>query len=254
MDKNFYTWADIDDSTLDQMFRMGMDPRLLKQARPENRPYTAAGAFDTREYEAPQLVGKNITGLAIPRNKTTAGPGMGTTLTYAPDKNERYTRAHEYEHALTQQSLGRGSALNGKWDELTAKDDQYGTSRHEVVDALIKHAPHLVKNWGLDESDTKYGYFSEPMRKQQGSAPRNLLYEQLASLSALEQISNRRLVDDPYVREHILNTPAKRETYDAITGLRQTRLDARDLPSYTRQPEKKSDWIDHFLKIFQRQK
>ena len=44
-------------------------------------------------------------------------------------------------------------------------------------------------------------------------------------------------MDDPVVRK-VFNTPALRETYDAMTGLRQTRLDARDLPSYTRIPEK----------------
>jgi hypothetical protein len=39
------------------------------------------------------------------------------------------------------------------------------------------------------------------------------------------------------LRKTLFKDKDVRETYNAITGLRQTRLDARDLPSYTRQPE-----------------
>lgn len=43
-------------------------------------------------------------------------------------------------------------------------------------------------------------------------------------------------MNDPEVRK-IFKTSAMRESYDAVTGLRQNRLDARDLPTYTRIPE-----------------
>jgi hypothetical protein len=76
----------------------------------------------------------------------------------------------------------------------------------------------------------------------------NFLYEQLATLSALEQSKNKRLTDDPYVRKHILKTKDERETYNALTGLRQSRLDAKDLPPYTRQDDKTDPSLGQKLK------
>ena len=45
------------------------------------------------------------------------------------------------------------------------------------------------------------------------------------------------LTKDPVLRKTLFKNKEVRETYNAITGLRQTRLDARDLPPYTRQSE-----------------
>jgi hypothetical protein len=68
--------------------------------------------------------------------------------------------------------------------------------------------------------------------------PEVLLYEQLADLAAIEQTLGVDLTKDPQLRKTLFKDRDVRETYNAITGLRQTRLDARDLPPYTRQPEK----------------
>jgi hypothetical protein len=122
--------------------------------------------------------------------------------------------------------------INTKWDELVGKE---GAARKDIVDRLVKHAPYLQKIWGLPSSHVKgVGYFSPDVLKQKESP--DYLNEQLATLSALEQGKKSRFVEDPYVRKHILTTPAERETYEALTGLRQSRLDPRDLPPYTRQP------------------
>ena len=64
------------------------------------------------------------------------------------------------------------------------------------------------------------------------------MYEQLATLSALEQMNKKKLTDDPYVRNNILTTRDQRETYNALNGLRQSRLDPRDLAPYTRYEDK----------------
>ena len=63
------------------------------------------------------------------------------------------------------------------------------------------------------------------------------MYEQLASLAGYEAANNVDLTKDPVLRKTLFSDKDVRETYNAITGLRQTRLDARDLPTYTRQPE-----------------
>jgi hypothetical protein len=96
---------------------------------------------------------------------------------------------------------------------------------------LLAHAPYLAEKWGLDKADTVDGYFSKRVSARPDK--NNFLYEQLATLSALEQVANRSLTDDPYIRKHVLKTPAEREAYNAMTGLRQTRLDPRDIAPYT---------------------
>jgi hypothetical protein len=59
--------------------------------------------------------------------------------------------------------------------------------------------------------------------------------EQLASLSALEQTTGKFLTQDPEMRELFPNTRMM-AVYDALTGPRQTRMDARDLPPHTPVP------------------
>jgi hypothetical protein len=71
------------------------------------------------------------------------------------------------------------------------------------------------------------------MLKQSGTA----MYEQLATLAGYEAANNVDLTKDPVLRKTLFNNKDVREAYNAITGLRQTKLDARDLPTYTRQPE-----------------
>lgn len=54
-------------------------------------------------------------------------------------------------------------------------------------------------------------------------------------MSAAEQILRVRLRDLPEVQKIMgeFNTPEFWDAYDAVTGLRQTRLDSKDLPPYT---------------------
>lgn len=159
-------------------------------------------------------------------------PSSRSFITYSPkDPHPELTKAHEMEHALAAQGRGAGSKLNPMWDDMVGKE---GAQRAEIVKRLVEHAPYLNKQWGLPSTHVEGGYFSPGVLKRPDA--RNFLYEQMATLSALEQGKNKRFVEDPYVRKNILRTPAERETYEALTGLRQTRMDARDLPPYTRQP------------------
>ena len=104
------------------------------------------------------------------------------------------------------------------------------------VNAAIDAAPYLKEKYGLSNA-----YFDPQQRELQGARTKNLLYEQLASLAGAEVAQGVDLTKDPVLRKTLFKDKDVRETYNAITGLRQTRLDAKDLPPYTRQPETGAD-------------
>ena len=152
------------------------------------------------------------------------------------DKN---TIAHEQEHLLARQGLGTGPAINRKFDELIGKKGPI--IREQFVKNAVGVADHLKQKYGIDNA-----YFYPSMLKQGGTA----LYEQLATLAGYEAANNVDLTKDPVLRKTLFKDKDVRETYNAITGLRQTRLDARDLPSYTRQPEPAdSGMVDKLKKL-----
>ena len=192
-------------------------------------PYTQAGASQLKgQYFDPSF--EDSTQGVTYRDKQ----GNSFIALNPRDTDQARTRAHEMEHVLANQGLGASPKINSLWDK-TVEDPLY-SSRGSIVKRLVEHAPYLQEKWGLDPRDVKDGYFSQNVLKRPDS--HNFLYEQLATLSALEQNKNKRLTDDPYVRENILKTKDERETYNALTGLRQSRLDAKDLPPYTKQDDK----------------
>lgn len=148
--------------------------------------------------------------------------------------NQDFAVQHEGEHILQKKGLGRTAGVNAKFDELVGDT---GTTRHEVVKALVQPdvRAHLKEKWGITDA-----YFDPEMYKFQGSVARNLLYEQFASLAAAEHMKGvaADITKDPMLREKVFDTAAKREAFRAVTGLRQTRLDAKDLSPYTRVTEK----------------
>ena len=191
-------------------------------------PYTLAGASQLRgEYFDPYL-DNNTQGVTY---KDKQGNSFVSLNPRGTDQTN--TRAHEMEHVLANQGLGSAARLNSLWDDTV---NDFDSRRGNIVSRLVEHAPYLQEKWGLEPIDVESGYFSKNVLKRPDT--RNFLYEQMATLSGLEQSKNKRLTDDPYVRKHILKTKAERETYNALTGLRQSRLDAKDLPPYTRQDDK----------------
>jgi len=228
---------------VDVLRRAGYGSKNLdtKATIPGEKPYTQMGASSLVGEAVNPYMGSNTFGVTAPED---GAERIGRSYAaYAPAKNYKpgdpsptHVRAHEMEHVLANQSLEDASELNTMWDKMTDSLRNYKSSRAFVVNRLIEHAPYLQKEWGLNPKAVETGYFSKNVLKRPDKE--NFLYEQLASLSALEQAKNKKLTEDPYVRKYILNTPAQRETYDALTGLRQTRLDAKDLPPHTRQPER----------------
>ena len=225
-------WARLPVTIRDNLRRKGIYPddmNALQGILSPPAPYTKSGATGLLGEYTVRDMSSNLQGVTLNEGND-ATSNRSLSLLNPQGSDIQGTRAHEIEHALAMQGLGDASAINTKWDELSK------TKRGDMVRRLLNVAPYLVSNWGLPKSDAETGYFSSNVKGRPDT--NNFLYEQMATLSALEQKANKRLTDDPYLREHVFQNDAERETYNALTGLRQTRLDAKDLPPYTRQPDK----------------
>ena len=102
----------------------------------------------------------------------------------------------------------------------------------------------MEKFFGVNIPDV---YFEKLMYKNQSrfGSPGALFEEQIATLSALEQLTNKSLTKG---MPELFPDDKSAAIYDAITGLRQTRLDAKDLPPFTPQYKSGLDWIKEKLK------
>lgn len=217
--------------------KMGVEPSMITQAEDGPSPYTKSALYSL-------VLEGSIPKLRALASTVRDPSGRNSAILYRPGlEHDPFITGHEYEHVLANQGLGSSGEINQKFDELHGGPKREAMKvRNQLVKDLVTAGPYLVQNWGMDFAHSDSGYFSPKMIEKDNPG---LLYEQLASLSALEQKTGRRMVDDKYMRKHVFYRPELREIYDALTGLRQTRLDARDLPPYTRIPEKrKDDWID----------
>jgi hypothetical protein len=224
----------LDPETLAGMMSEGINPRRMVPTTVDRMPPTTAGLPSLMMFTDPALKDTNTGGYVLRSSGTGTGPAMSQALFMRPfnpqesTKDTQDTVAHETEHLLARQNLGDPAAINRKFDELV-KDKNIRT---EFVSNAVSVAPYLKEKYGMQS-----GYFSPKMVEFQGRRAPNLLYEQLAVLSSIEQVNNVDLTKDPVLRETLFKSPAVRETYNALTGLRQTRLDPRDLPPYERLPE-----------------
>jgi hypothetical protein len=222
--------SNLDPRTQEQLREEGISPTSLrKRVTPaSDQPYTTAGLPSLQVLDAPQLNDTNTLGFVLSSNRISdydknRAQSQAVFLRSNADKN---TLAHEQEHLLARQGLGSSPAINRKFDELIGKNGP--GLRVQFVKDAIGAAGHLKEKYGIDNA-----YFDPSMLKQSGTA----MYEQLATLAGYEAANNVDLTKDPVLRKTLFNNKDVREAYNAITGLRQTKLDARDLPTYTRQPE-----------------
>jgi hypothetical protein len=151
-----------------------------------------------------------------------------------PELSQRVTLAHEAEHLLKRRA---GMDLNDTFDNLTqqARDENYIGSlfkkpasvlRKEFVNDAVNVASYLKDKFKVSLP----GYFRE------GTKP-SAFDEQVASLAGLEETFGVDLTQDPFLRETLFNDADVRRAFRAITGLRQTRLDAKDLAPHTLTPD-----------------
>ena len=200
-------------------------------------PSTAAGLPGLLVREMPFLEDSNVSGFVLsnPRN-IPENRKLQQNVFVRPSASDA-TIAHEIEHLLARQNLGEGSSINQKFDELIGDKDGK-VKRSMFVSNAIKSLPYLEEKYGL----VKNAYFNPvAMRAMTGNDFGVGFYEILASLAGLEASKNVDLTKDPVLRETLFADKDVRETYNALTGLRQTRLDPRDIAPYTRVKEKEKE-------------
>jgi len=237
----------LDRETMDMLRRQGTSPAsLTRVAPPADISSSAAGLPGLMLLADPRIDNTNAYGYVLDSSDDKKNFGMAQAMFLNKSRSEDYpdTIAHETEHLLARQNLGSAASINSKFDELIGNK---GISRLNFVRDAVKAAPYLKEKYDLQSS-----YLDPKMFEYQSKfgLGKNLLYEQLASLAALEQRHKIDLTKDPELRKTLFARPDVRETYNALTGLRQTRLDPRDLPPHTRVPE--PGMLDAVKKVFKR--
>ena len=237
----------LDRETMDMLRRQGTSPASLQRvAPPADISSSAAGLPGLMLLADPRIDNTNAYGYVLDSSDDKKNFGMAQAMFLNKSRSEDYpdTIAHETEHLLARQNLGSAANINSKFDELIGNK---GISRLNFVRDAVKAAPYLKEKYDLQSS-----YLDPKMFEYQSKfgLGKNLLYEQLASLAALEQRHKIDLTKDPELRKTLFSRPDVRETYNALTGLRQTRLDPRDLPPHTRVPE--PGMLDAIKGVFKR--
>jgi hypothetical protein len=220
---------DLDKETLDVLREHGYNvDTLRKTSLPKDAPVTAsAGIPGLLVYEDPSIKGTDIGGYVTPRFSPVDAMFLQSDLS---KKDVQENIAHEAEHLLARRQLGYGYKINNLFDEMT------GNTKHraQFVQDASKVAPYLEKKYGISSA-----YLDPKFLEAQGTEIAPLvLFEQLATLASFEQTQGIDLTKDPYLRDNLFKDRKIREAYNALTGLRQTRLDAKDLPPHTVQKEK----------------
>lgn len=200
--------------------------------RSRELPYNAYGLASLQVRDMPHIEGTNASGFVFSRNgrkEHDANRRANQTIFVKPSAGLD-TIAHEAEHLMARQGLGDATLTRDKFKELLGDDwktQWKGTS--SFLNGLLASAPYLKEKYGIDNYYTTPKFISE-----QGETG---LYEILATLAGTEVAQRTDLTKDPELRKTLFKDRNVREAYNAVTGLRQTRLDARDLPPYTRRPE-----------------
>jgi hypothetical protein len=132
---------------------------------------------------------------------------------------------------------------------LLSKSGEGKKKRLTMVQNFMNNR-HLIEEFFGRPIDSSY--FSPNMFKAQlRSGTQGALFdEQIADLSALEQLTGKSLTRDKEMRKLLFPDDRSAEVYDAITGYRQTRLDSKDLPPYTPVSPEEPGMLDRLKGLF----
>ena len=195
-------------------------------------PNTAAGLPGLAVQMDPSLLGTNTLGYVKSSNLLSAkdeNRARPQTVFLSPEADHK-TVGHEAEHLLARQNLGFSQSTREKFDELLDKKwSGQVDSRNRFLNGLVEAIPYLKEKYGIED-----GYLTPEFIKKQGRVG---MYEILATLGGAESSLGVDLTKDPELRKNMFKDRNVREAYNAVTGLRQTRLDPRDIPPYTRVEE-----------------
>jgi hypothetical protein len=191
---------------------------------------------------------------------------------------------HELEHSLSLRggnplgalTLTKGEPIvtdnNYRFDILYNMKDKKGKKieKPNIADLLLlsqsgegeKKRLTMVQNFIDNRPEIEYffgrpidsSYFSPNMFKAQlqTGSEGALFEEQIADLSALEQLTGKSLTRDKEMKKLLFPDDRSAEVYDAITGYRQTRLDSKDLPPYTPVSPEDPSVLDRLKGLFGR--
>lgn len=233
---------DFDEFTRQAFIReYGVDPAVATKPYKSKKqlPYTAFGLPSLQVKEVIGQDGSNTSGFvfADPKLKNQdKNPSFSQTVFVRPDPTPT-TIGHEIEHLLARQNLGHPVDVRDKFKKLVGenalsplgRDVEGSEATRKFLNNLVEVAPYIQKKYGVSNA-----YLDPEFIKKQGDVG---LYEILATLGGLESTLGVDLTRDPELRKKLFNTSNIREAYNAVTGLRQTRTDSKDLPPYTRLPE-----------------
>ena len=240
---------DLDPATINALInRRGTAAHLRPMAIPQNAPPTVtAGIPGLKMYEDPFLEKTNSRGYMIDIGPRTTDAMFLKPNLQNPERGVA-TMAHEAEHLLAKRQLDSAGNINQMFDKLS-DNPKFKDLRTTFVQDASKAFPYIQEKYGIES-----GYFDPKMLKFQGPLAPNLAYEQLAVLASIEATTGVDLTKDPYLRKNLFKDRQVREIYNALTGLRQTRLDAKDLPPHTRIKEKDSGRISDYIESIKKPK
>ena len=197
-------------------------------------PYTAAGLPSLQVREMPELKGTNTKGLVYSsgaKNASNENRAAAQAM-FVADPQDRQTIAHETEHLLARQNLGAAQNVKSQFQHLMFGGENKGWRTYLDFENNLASAGAYLR----DKYNVNSGYLDPKFLASPNVS--NYLHEILATLAGIESANGVALTKDPVLRDSIFKYRKVREAYNAVTGLRQTRTDAKDLQPYTPIPEK----------------
>jgi len=204
-------------------------------------PYTEAGIPNLLVRDMPDLTGSNARGFVFSSNRRAdenKNRSLQPNIFMQPSAGKQ-TLGHEMEHLLSRQNAGLTTETRDRFIKMV---DNPSVKIPNFLDGLKASLPHLKEKYGIED-----GYMTPEFINEQGRVG---LYEIFATLAGAESSLNVDLTKDPELRKTMFKDKSVREAYNAVTGLRQTRLDSKDLPPYTRIPEPAEPGIMDELKKY----
>lgn len=227
--------------TMETLRKEGINPYTTSPSSVQ-RPYTMLGIPNASVRSVPELERSNANGFVLSSNRLTEEKqNMGATpVVFARPDVSSNTIGHETEHLLARQNTGFTQMPREYFNKILAKQAPFSnfTKSKEFLDGLIESLPYLEEKYGISN-----GYMTPNFIKKQGEVG---LYEIFATLAGAESTQNVDLTKDPELRKTMFKDPVVRQAYNAVTGLRQTRMDPRDIPPYTYVPE--PSWWENVFK------
>lgn len=210
------------------------DEKFTSVRKSNRMPSNTAGLPGLMVREMPYLSDTNTKGFVLSSNALAdekQNRGLQQNMFVEPGASA-HTVGHEAEHLLARQNAGFTQMPRDTFQDMLGQKSYRYT--RQFLDGLKESLPYLKKKYGIEND----GYMTPEFIDKQGGVG---LYEIFATLAGTEAAQGVDLTKDPELRKTMFKDKGVREAYNAVTGLRQTRLDARDIPPYTRVPEKEPE-------------